>query len=86
MVSSSRRYPACVGCGYCCLAFTCSLGVINSGCKMGERCPFLHWSEERGRYLCNLYLDRLDLEEDLAIGVGCSISLNSWRREVKYRG
>ena len=72
------KFPACVGCGYCCLTAPCVLCRHRHG--MVERCPELKWFG--GRYLCML---AEDYEETLAIGQGCGRNMNSWRKEVKER-
>lgn len=72
----------CVGCGYCCLKAMCALGVKEYG-RTSTRCPYLYWHVEDKRYYCQLY----DREKWLKyFGEGCSSSLNSWRKDVKYRG
>ncbi len=41
----------CNGCGVCCLAEPCPLGVVLSGRTTGS-CAALLWREEEHRYLC----------------------------------
>lgn len=42
---------ACNGCGVCCAAEPCPLGVLLSGRTRG-RCAALHWDAPQARYLC----------------------------------
>ena len=81
-----NTYPKCVGCGYCCLKIMCIVGVLIHG-RLEERCPFLKWSKKRVRYICKL-VPTMSKEglESLNIGAGCTSNLNSWRKEVKFRG
>ncbi|MGD9774826.1 hypothetical protein [Diaphorobacter sp.] len=41
----------CNGCGLCCLAEPCPLGMLLSRRRRGA-CAALRWSPEAGRYLC----------------------------------
>lgn len=41
----------CNGCGVCCLAEPCPLGIVLSGRKTAA-CAALVWREEEHRYLC----------------------------------
>lgn len=51
----------------------------------GKGCPVLVF--KNGRYWCQLVLDHPEIfKEGLAIGTGCSSALNTWRKDVKYRG
>ncbi len=43
----------CNGCGLCCLAEPCPLGVLVSRRRTGP-CAALRWSEADGRYLCGM--------------------------------
>ncbi len=51
------RKPAegapCNGCGVCCLAEPCPLGMVLSRRRTGA-CVALRWSPEQGRYLCGV--------------------------------
>jgi hypothetical protein len=51
-----RTGQPCNGCGVCCLAFPCPLGVVLSLKRMG-RCRALRWSDPQGRYLCGAMTD-----------------------------
>ena len=42
---------ACNGCGVCCAAQPCPLGMWLSGRTRGA-CAVLRWNEAQGRYLC----------------------------------
>ena len=44
---------ACNGCGVCCAAEPCPLGVLVSGRRKGA-CRALRWSEAAARYRCGL--------------------------------
>lgn len=44
---------ACNGCGVCCLAEPCPLGMVWSGRRHGA-CAALHWSDSALRYECGL--------------------------------
>jgi hypothetical protein len=44
---------ACNGCGVCCAAEPCPLGVLVSGRRHGA-CKALLWSEAEGRYRCGM--------------------------------
>jgi len=69
---------SCVGCGYCCITATCSIGLYLYG--LNVRCPALKWNGKR--YLCEL----VDLYKNaLAIGEGCCAPLNTWRERVRDR-
>lgn len=41
----------CNGCGLCCLAEPCPLGILLSRRRHGA-CVALRWSDAQGRYLC----------------------------------
>jgi hypothetical protein len=43
----------CNGCGVCCAAEPCPVGVLVSGRRSGA-CSALAWVEEAGRYRCGL--------------------------------
>lgn len=69
-------FPKCVGCGYCCLKAPCPVSIEVYG--VAERCRALWWNGTMYRCgLARLY------EEELAIGAGCSSSLNSYRQNVR---
>lgn len=78
----------CCGCGYCCQSATCMLGVLTFGFGHKE-CPALML--EDGRFWCRIVkeatgLYRERLEEDLAIGAGCSSTLFNSQREACREG
>jgi hypothetical protein len=74
----------CLGCGYCCFKAPCGWTPVwepNGGC------PHLVWDGKR--YLCLQVVEgprAEDFHDALHIGEGCCSSLNSWRRDVRYRG
>ncbi len=47
---------ACNGCGLCCAAEPCPLGVLVSRRRRGA-CRALQWSDSAGRYHCGLVSD-----------------------------
>jgi hypothetical protein len=47
---------ACNGCGVCCLAEPCPVGMLVSRRRHGA-CAALLWSDERSRYLCGVASD-----------------------------
>jgi hypothetical protein len=68
----------CVGCGYCCITATCSIGLFLFG-KNGQ-CPALRWNGSR--YICDL----VDIYKNaLAIGKGCCAPQNTWREKVSKK-
>jgi len=46
----------CNGCGLCCLAEPCPLGMLVSRRRTGA-CVALRWSAADGRYLCGMVAD-----------------------------
>ncbi|WP_291477241.1 hypothetical protein [Acidovorax sp.] len=46
----------CNGCGLCCLAEPCPLGVLVSRRRAGA-CLALRWSDADGRYQCGMVVD-----------------------------
>jgi hypothetical protein len=77
----------CLGCGFCCLKSPCVLGQMRYGSEPTTRCPGLVWKETR--YICQIIEDRPEddsLRIELAVGEGCCCGLNTWRRNVKFRG
>lgn len=46
----------CNGCGVCCLAEPCPVGVLVSRKRHGA-CDLLRWSDAQGRYVCGLLVD-----------------------------
>ncbi|WP_069103749.1 hypothetical protein [Acidovorax sp. RAC01] len=46
----------CNGCGLCCLAEPCPLGVLVSRRRTGA-CAALQWSDGQQRYLCGMVAD-----------------------------
>lgn len=43
----------CNGCGVCCLAEPCPLGMLVSGSRTGS-CHALRWDAAQSRYLCGM--------------------------------
>ena len=77
-IDPEQYFPVCLGCGYCCLQATCSLGVELFGVKYP--CPALIWDSTK--YRCKL---AEDFKDELYIGSGCCSPMNDWRKEVKKR-
>ncbi|MFV0422546.1 hypothetical protein [Oleidesulfovibrio sp.] len=76
----------CVGCGWCCLDHVCDEAVYLHG--FTYPCPELLWSEEQGRYLCNLAADSVrgkSFRDNLRMGQGCCAPHNTWRNDLKPR-
>ncbi len=82
----------CNGCGLCCLAEPCPLGVLVSRRRTGP-CAALLWSDAQQRYLCGMVqepgavtgwtqswavrLQRALARRWIAAGVGCDASLQA---------
>lgn len=69
----------CNGCGLCCLAQPCPLGMVLSRRRQGA-CVALRWSDVQQRYLCSA-LDhpvwgRL-ARRWIAAGIGCDATVES---------
>ncbi len=54
--SKPRVGAACNGCGVCCLAEPCPLGMLLSGRRTGA-CAALRWDAPAGRYQCGAITD-----------------------------
>jgi len=72
----------CVGCGYCCIEATCTLGLLLHPAHMREQCPSLYWDEAQSMYRCK---EVAEFSHSLYIGQGCCSPLNSWRTDVRRR-
>jgi len=74
----------CLGCGYCCKKARCVASFVAENTYHRDilgtdtHCPFLY--EENGKYRCNL-AKYPRFARALAMGAGCSSSLNSERRK-----
>ena len=84
-----RKVEPCVGCGHCCLAATCTSGRFRMAQRglesQGTRCAYLSWDGDR--YWCGLAGTTNELmKKDLGHGDGCCQPLNSWRKDVRFRG
>ncbi|HOD35087.1 MAG TPA: hypothetical protein PLR20_05490 [Syntrophales bacterium] len=85
MIREIVTWP-CVGCGYCCVARTCTFGVSRHPEALDRVCPELQWNGRR--YICKL----MQIEGrtgsfyrmELRCGNGC-VSQNPWRRDVRER-
>jgi len=71
-----KFFPSCIGCGYCCLQSTCSLGIHLWGIE--QPCFGLYWDGER--YRCRL---AIDFAEKLYIGCVCCSPKNHQRDIMK---
>lgn len=76
-----HNYPSCVGCGYCCLSVMCLTAIHLNGGVQKRKCPYLLWVDDK--YRCKLVIDGV---ADVYENTGCTSDLNSWRRNVKFRG
>ncbi len=72
----------CNGCGVCCIAEPCPVGIVVSLRRRG-RCKALRWSAEDSRYVCGVLtstrlpvLKRL-ITRWIAAGVGCDCDLEA---------
>jgi hypothetical protein len=72
----------CNGCGVCCAAEPCPIGVLVSLRRRG-RCKALSWSDEETRYVCGVMaaarrplLKRL-VARWIAAGQGCDCALEA---------
>lgn len=71
----------CNGCGLCCLAEPCPVGMILSLKRQGA-CVALRWDEAAGRYACGALraapwpLNRL-MRRWIAAGLGCDAELEA---------
>jgi hypothetical protein len=65
----------CNGCGVCCLAEPCPVGVIVSRRRRGA-CRALVWSDEVGRYRCGL----LQVARDGALSGWRGVAQRLWLR------
>lgn len=89
VIPEETRFPACIGCGYCCMKVPCQLVEVVGGEWHG--CPHLTFAQ--GRHWCRLVVhyqlneglqpgsQDVDVNAVLSIGDGCCSSMNSWRRE-----
>ena len=82
----------CNGCGLCCLAEPCPLGVLVSRRRRGA-CAALRWDEDAKRYLCGVVADPASVtgwqqpwalralaalaRRWIAAGVGCDAQLQA---------
>ena len=85
------RTSPCVGCGYCCQKAPCPVAFIMGWYEPYGVCAGLVWNEQAGRYWCRAVQDepartRLQLEESMAIGAGCSSTLCNSQRSAAQRG
>lgn len=79
----------CVGCGYCCLKATCTLGQTLFG--LACPCGGLFWSIKENRFYCRAVLESsqcecISVKEELAIGAGCCGSLFNTQRDACIAG
>ena len=81
-----RVFPPCIGCGHCCLAAPCAEGAAAMAFKgqlKAPRCAYLYWGGDR--YWCGLHGNAY-VAKQLAHGEGCCQPLNSFRKDVRFRG
>lgn len=65
----------CNGCGVCCLAEPCPVGMLVSRKRHGA-CDLLRWSGAQGRYVCGLLADG---QADEAGGLAMPLWRRLWR-------
>ncbi len=65
----------CNGCGVCCLAEPCPIGMVVSRKRYGA-CVALSWSPAQGRYLCGVLASALRAQAQAA-------SVSGWRGPVQ---
>lgn len=82
-----NNFPKCVGCGYCCIMNPCTHGIYATGlveiADYGERCKFLFW--DGAKYRCQAVIDDPQFALQIAAGIGCPSSLNSWKNDAIKR-
>ncbi|MBU0916912.1 hypothetical protein [Aquabacterium parvum] len=66
----------CNGCGVCCLAEPCPVGMLVSRKRRGA-CDLLRWSDAQGRYVCGLLADG---DASAGAQAGGARSRSLWRR------
>jgi hypothetical protein len=59
----------CNGCGICCLAEPCPLGVLLSLSRKGP-CKALVWNDDRRQYRCGAFVDASPAAGPVAGGLG----------------
>ncbi len=76
---------ACNGCGLCCAAEPCPIGMLASLRRRG-RCRLLRWDDRARRYLCGALatgdgrlarLQRQVVARWIAAGIGCDSELRA---------
>ena len=75
----------CVGCGYCCMKAVCVVGQFFHPDAKNGKCPELYWDEGKSMYRCKCSNFGEKITSELYFGLGCSSSLNTWRRNVRPR-
>lgn len=78
----------CNGCGICCLAEPCPVGMVISLKRHGT-CRALRWSDEETRYVCGLMAKpgvlRRIVSRWIAAGIGCDSSLEAIGQNTSTR-
>ena len=67
----------CNGCGLCCLAEPCPLGMLLSRRRSGP-CAALRWSDAQQRYLCGALADAAQ-----AVAAGGGWRARAWQRLLR---
>ena len=79
----------CNGCGVCCLAEPCPVGILVSFRRHGA-CKALRWSDEQTRYVCGLMarpgLLRRIIGRWIAAGIGCDSDLEPLGQTTSRQG
>jgi hypothetical protein len=83
LTPSGHLFPPCLRCGYCCKKATCVVGMAEAEVRglAPTPCPFLIRATD-DQYKCILAITRA---KDLAIGAGCTSTLNSDRKALARR-
>ena len=71
----------CNGCGVCCVAAPCPLGMLLTQ-RLGGRCRLLRWDEDAARYACGALLSAPAAAQGLVrrwigAGAGCDCNLTA---------
>ncbi len=88
-----REGQPCNGCGVCCLAEPCPVGMVVSLKRHGT-CRALRWSDEETRYLCGLMIKpglagrliKALAGRWIAAGIGCDSSLEPQGQTTSREG
>ena len=78
---AAPRKPAegqpCNGCGVCCLAEPCPVGMVISRKRVGA-CTALQWHEAEGRYRCGLLAASARIAGPAWLGRALAATMRRW--------